>query len=324
MGVEESEEQVQALDEKEPFDVLVVGGGPAGAAAAVYAARKGIRTGVVAERFGGQVLDTMAIENFISVKYTEGPQFATALEEHVRDYEVDIMNVQVAEELIPGAEHQIKLKNGATLKARTVVLATGARWRELGVPGEQEYRNRGVAYCPHCDGPLYKDKPIAVIGGGNSGVEAALDLAGIVKHVTLIEFGDKLIADSVLQERLRSLPNVTIVTKGQTTEITGTDSVDGLTYIDRDSGNEVHLELAGVFILVGLAPNTGWLEGTVDLNKMGEIIVDRKGATNVPGVFAAGDCTDGPYKQIITATGDGATASLSAFDYMMRNIPQKA
>jgi len=319
MGVEDSAEQVQALDEKEPFDVLVVGGGPAGAAAAVYAARKGIRTGVVAERFGGQVLDTMAIENFISVKYTEGPQFATALEEHVRDYEVDIMNVQVAEELIPGAEHQIKLKNGATLKARTVVLATGARWRELGVPGEQEYRNRGVAYCPHCDGPLYKGKPIAVIGGGNSGVEAAIDLAGLVKHVTLIEFDEQLRADEVLQRKLNSLPNVTVIKHAQTTDILGDGSkVTGLRYTDRSDDSVHELELEGVFVQIGLLPNTEWLEGAVERNRFGEIVVDDRGATSVPGVFAAGDATTVPYKQIVIAAGQGATAALSAFDYMIR------
>lgn len=312
------------LEGKDPFDVLVVGGGPAGASAAIYAARKGIRTGIAADRIGGQVLDTAGIENYISVPKTEGPRYAADLEQHINDYDIDVMTLQTAKRLEKKDNIEIELENGAVLESKTVILSTGAQWKKIGVPGETELRNKGVAYCPHCDGPMFEGKEIAVIGGGNSGVEAALDLAGIVKHVTLIEFGDKLIADSVLQERLRSLPNVTIVTKGQTTEITGTDSVDGLTYIDRDSGNEIHLELAGVFILVGLAPNTGWLEGTVDLNKMGEIIVDRKGATNVPGVFAAGDCTDGPYKQIITATGDGATASLSAFDYMMRNIPQKA
>jgi len=319
MGVEDSEEQIQALDAKEAFDVLVVGGGPAGAAAAVYAARKGIRTGVVAERFGGQVLDTLAIENFISVKYTEGPQFATALEEHVRDYEVDIMNVQVAEELIPGKEIQIKLKNGASLKARTVVLATGARWRELGVPGEQEYRNRGVAYCPHCDGPLYKGKPIAVVGGGNSGVEAAIDLAGMVEHVTLIEFDAQLRADEVLQRKLHSLPNVKVITQAQTTEILGDGAkVTGLRYKDRRDDSEHDIALEGVFVQIGLLPNTEWLGDVVQRNRFGEIEVDARGATSVPGVFAAGDATTVPYKQIIIAAGQGATAALSAFDHLIR------
>lgn len=320
MGVGDSEEQIQALNAKEPFDVLVVGGGPAGAAAAVYAARKGIRTGVVAERFGGQVLDTLAIENFISVKYTEGPQFATALEEHVRDYDVDIMNVQVAEELIPGTEHQLKLANGATLKARTVILATGARWRELGVPGEQEYRNRGVAYCPHCDGPLYKGKAIAVVGGGNSGVEAAIDLAGLVKHVTLIEFGTELRADEVLQRKLKSLPNVTIITQAETTEILGDgNKVTGLRYKSRADGSMHDIDLEGVFVQIGLLPNTDWLKDTVARNQFGEIEVDERGATSVPGVFAAGDATTVPYKQIIIAAGQGAAAALSAFDYIIRS-----
>lgn len=315
---------VSELHEKDPFDVLVVGGGPAGASAAIYAARKGIRTGIAADKIGGQVLDTAGIENYISVPQTEGPKYAADLEKHINDYDIDVMTLQNAKRLEKKNNIEIELENGAVLESKTVILSTGAQWKKIGVPGETELRNKGVAYCPHCDGPMFEGKEIAVIGGGNSGVEAALDLAGVVKHVTLIEFGEKLIADSVLQERLRSLPNVTIVTKGQTTEITGKDSVDGLTYTDRETGNNVHLELSGVFILVGLSPNTGWLDGTVDRNKMGEIIVDRRGATNVPGVFAAGDCTDGPYKQIITAAGDGATASLSAFDYMVRNIPQKA
>src|SRR5690625_414725 len=323
MGVEESEDQIQALNDREPFDVLIVGGGPAGAAAAVYAARKGIRTGVVAERFGGQVLDTLAIENFISVKYTEGPQFAAALEEHVRDYEVDIMNVLVAEELIPGKEHQLKLKNGAVLKARTIVLATGARWRELGVPGEAQYRNRGVAYCPHCDGPLYKGKPVAVIGGGNSGVEAAIDLAGIVEHVTLVEFDTELRADEVLQRKLHSLPNVKVITHAQTTEVLGDGSkVTGLRYKDRGDESMHDIELEGVFVQIGLLPNTEWLGDTVERNHFGEIVVDDRGATSVPGVFAAGDATTGPYKQIVIAAGQGATAALSAFDYMIRNSEQ--
>src|SRR5690625_3504375 len=262
----------------------------------------------------------MAIENFISVKYTEGPQFATALEEHVRDYEVDIMNVQVAEELIPGKEIQIKLKNGASLKARTVVLATGARWRELGVPGEQEYRNRGVAYCPHCDGPLYKGKPIAVVGGGNSGVEAAIDLAGLVEHVTLIEFDSKLRADDVLQRKLRSLANVTILTSAQTTEIHGDGSrVNGLTDTDRDSGSSHHVALEGVFIQIGLVPNTEWLKDTIALSTHGEIEVDIRGQTSIPGVYAAGDATIVPYKQIVVAEGDGAKAALSAFDHLIRS-----
>ncbi|CAG4903353.1 Alkyl hydroperoxide reductase subunit F [Paraburkholderia gardini] len=308
------------LEKKPVFDTLIVGGGPAGAAAAIYSARKGIMTGVVAERFGGQVLDTLAIENFVSVKETEGPQFATALEQHVKSYEVDIMDVQRAEALVPGRIHAVRLANGAVLKARTIVLATGARWREINVPGEREYRNHGVAYCPHCDGPLFKGKRVAVIGGGNSGVEAAIDLAGIVREVTLIEFGTQLRADEVLQRKLRSLANVTIVTHAQTTEITGDGKkVNGLVYNDLRSGEPKRVELEGVFVQIGLVPNTEWLKGTVELSKHGEIVVDAKGATSVPGVFAAGDVTTVPFKQIVIAVGEGAKASLGAFDYLIRN-----
>lgn len=311
------------LAAKDTFDMLIVGGGPAGAAAAVYAARKGIRTGIVAERFGGQTLDTLGIENFISVQETTGPKFAAALEAQVRSYGVDVMNQQRVTALEPaqraGEPVGVKLANGATLKGRSVVLATGARWRNVNVPGEQEYRNKGVAYCPHCDGPLFKGKRVAVIGGGNSGVEAAIDLAGIVEHVTLIEFAPQLKADAVLVKKLGSLPNVAVHVNAQTTEITGDGSkVDGLVYKDRATGEAHHVPLAGVFVQIGLVPNTEWLRGTVELSKYGEIIVDDKGATSVPGVFAAGDATTVPYKQIIIATGDGAKAALSAFDHLIR------
>jgi alkyl hydroperoxide reductase subunit F len=312
--------KVEALNARDEFDVLVVGGGPAGAAAAVYAARKGIRTGVVAERFGGQVLDTMAIENYISVLETEGPKFGVALEQHVKAYEVDIMNLQRASRLVPGRSIQVELASGAVLKSKTVILSTGARWRQINVPGEDEYRNRGVAYCPHCDGPLFKGKRVAVIGGGNSGVEAAIDLAGIVGHVTLIEFGDALRADEVLQRKLRSLPNVTIIASAQTTEIHGDGKrVTGLSYKDRASGDAHRVELEGVFIQIGLVPNTEWLKGTVELSKHGEIVVDARGQTSVPGVFAAGDATTVPYKQIIIAAGEGAKAALAAFDHLIRS-----
>lgn len=311
---------VEELSNKEPFDVLVIGGGPAGASAAIYAARKGIRTGIVAERFGGQILDTLTIENFISVKETEGPKLAKALEEHVKEYPVDIMNLQRVKHLEKkGDLIEVELENGAVLKSKTVIIATGARWRNINVPGEQEFKNKGVAYCPHCDGPLFAGKDVAVIGGGNSGVEAAIDLAGIVNHVTVLEFNDHLKADEILQSRLRSLPNVTVVTNAATKEITGTDKVNGLTYVDRATGEEKHMELAGVFVQIGLVPNTDWLEGTLERNKIGEIIVDKKGATSIPGVFAAGDCTDGPYNQIIISMGSGAIAALSAFDYLIRN-----
>jgi NADH-dependent peroxiredoxin subunit F len=308
------------IDAREAFDVLVVGGGPAGAAAAIYAARKGIRTGVVTERFGGQVLDTLAIENFISVKETEGPRLAAALEEHVRQYNVDIMSLQRAESLVPGELIEIKLASGASLKSKTVILSTGARWRDMNVPGETEYRTKGVTYCPHCDGPLFKGKKVAVIGGGNSGVEAAIDLAGVVSHVTLLEFDSKLRADAVLVRKLESLPNVKIIVSAQTTEVNGDgQKVVGLTYKDRVSGDMHQLELAGIFVQIGLLPNTGWLKGTVELSTRGEIIVDDHGRTSVPGVFAAGDVTTTPFKQIIIAMGEGAKASLSAFDHLIRN-----
>ncbi|TYO74030.1 alkyl hydroperoxide reductase subunit F [Rossellomorea marisflavi] len=305
--------------DKDPYDVLVVGGGPAGASAAIYAARKGIRTGLVAERFGGQVMDTLGIENFISMTKTEGPKLVASLEEHVKDYNIDVMNLQRAKSLEKKDLVELELENGAVLKSKTVILSTGARWRNVGVPGEAEFKNKGVAYCPHCDGPLFEGKDVAVIGGGNSGVEAAIDLAGIVKHVTVLEFMPELKADAVLQERLNSLPNVTVVKNAQTKEITGTDKVNGITYIDRATEEEHHVELAGVFVQIGLVPNTEWLGDSLEKTRMGELVVDKHGATSMPGVFAAGDCTDSAYKQIIISMGSGATASLGAFDYMIRN-----
>jgi alkyl hydroperoxide reductase subunit F len=318
------EREAKIIEAKEAFDVLIVGGGPAGAAAAVYAARKGIRTGVASERFGGQVLDTLGIENFISIKETEGPKFAHALEEHVRNYDVDIMNLQRAKALVPNSGPnknliEVQLESGASLRSKSIVISTGARWRNINVPGEHEYKNKGVAYCPHCDGPLFKGKRVAVIGGGNSGVEAAIDLAGIVGHVTLIEFDTALRADAVLQRKLNSLQNVTVFTNAQTTEITGDQKVNGLVYKDRASGELKTVELEGVFIQIGLVPNTDWLKGVVELSKHGEIIVDAKGQTSVPGVFAAGDVTTVPFKQIIIAAGEGAKAALSAFDYLIRS-----
>jgi NADH-dependent peroxiredoxin subunit F len=330
MGIEEIMAKVDTqtdardaakLAAKVPFDVLIVGGGPAGAAAAVYAARKGIRTGVVAERFGGQTLDTLAIENFISVLATQGPQFAVALEQHAKHYDVDIMNLQKAEQLTTTAQGvEVRLSNGATLKSRSVILSTGARWREVNVPGEKQYRNQGVAYCPHCDGPLFKGKRVAVIGGGNSGVEAAIDLAGLVAQVTLLEFGPQLRADAVLVTKLRSLPNVRIITEAQTTEITGDGQrVNGLSYLDRSANTPEHIPLEGVFVQIGLVPNTEWLQGALALSPHGEIVVDAKGQTSLPGVFAAGDVTTVPYKQIVIAAGDGAKAALGAFDYLMRS-----
>ena len=313
----------EKIKAKDAFDVLIVGGGPAGAASAIYAARKGIRTGIAAERFGGQVLDTMGIENFISVQHTEGPKLVAQLEQHVKDYDVDIMNLQRADKLIPaaveGGLHEVVLANGASLKAKTVILSTGARWRQMNVPGEDQYRNKGVAYCPHCDGPLFKGKRVAVIGGGNSGVEAAIDLAGIVAEVTLIEFDSQLRADAVLQNKLRSLPNVRIIVSALTTEVHGDgEKVTGLSYTDRTTDQLVHVPLEGIFVQIGLVPNSEWLNGTLALSPRGEIEVDAKGATSVPGVFAAGDVTTTPYKQIIIAMGEGSKAALSAFDYLIR------
>ena len=314
----------EKMSAKAPYEVLIVGGGPAGAAAAIYASRKGIRTGVVAERFGGQVNDTMEIANYPGVPETDGPRYAAALEQHVRNYEVDIMNTQRVTALVPAAQPggliTVKLDNGGELKSRTVILSTGARWRNVNVPGEQEYKTKGVAYCPHCDGPLFKGKDVAVIGGGNSGVEAAIDLANVVKHVTVFEFLPEMKADAVLIKKLKSLPNVTIHTNAQTTEITGADGkVNGLKYKDRATGEEHLVPLEGVFVQIGLVPNTEWLGTTLERSKFGEIVIDARGATNVPGVFAAGDCTTVPYKQIVVAAGAGSTAALSAFDYLIRH-----
>jgi len=320
-----SAREAEKISAKAPFDMLIIGGGPAGAAAAIYAARKGIRTGVVAERFGGQVLDTAGIENFVSISHTEGMKLASAMERHVRDYAVDIMNLQRAKALHPANAEgllEIELESGARLKTRSMVISTGARWRKMNVPGEEQYRNKGVAYCPHCDGPLFKGKRVAVIGGGNSGIEAAIDLAGMVNHVTVLEFDEKLRADEVLQRKLHSLPNVSVHLNAQTTEVLGDgQSVSGLNYIDRRNGESHSLELDGVFVQIGLLPNTDWLGDTLEINQRGEIVIDGRGQTSLPGVFAAGDCTTAPYKQIVIAVGSGSTAALSAFDYLIRTSP---
>lgn len=307
------------FEKKEPFDILVIGGGPAGASAAIYAARKGIRTGIVAEHFGGQVRETLGIENLISVGYTEGPRLAEVLEQHVSNYDVDIMSAQRARRLERKELIEVELENGAVLKSKAVILSTGARWRNVGIPGEEEFKNKGVAYCPHCDGPLYKGKHVAVIGGGNSGIEAAIDLAGIASHVTVFEFMPELKADDILQKRLYSLPNITVLKNVQTKEITGTDKVNGITYMERESGAVHHMELQGVFVQIGLIANTDWLGETIERNRIGEVIVDSRNATSLPGVFAAGDCTDSAYKQIVISMGSGASAALSAFDYLIRN-----
>ncbi len=316
--------QIEKLNAKEEFDVLVVGGGPAGASAAIYAARKGLKTGIVADSFGGQVSETIGIENFISVKATEGPKLVANLEEHVKDYDVDIMSGQRAKNLSSKRGLSVELESGATLSGKTVLVATGARWREMNVPGEREYRGKGVAYCPHCDGPLFKGKRVAVIGGGNSGIEAAVDLAGIAEHVTVLEFDSKLRADQVLQNKAHSTGNIDIITQAQTTEVSGNGTkVTGLSYIDRPTGETHNIELAGVFVQIGLVPNTEWAKDELLLTDRGEIIVDGRGRTNLPGVFAAGDATDSAYKQIIIAMGSGATASLGAFDYLIRNSEQE-
>jgi NADH-dependent peroxiredoxin subunit F len=311
-----SQSPVSDIDGRE-YDVLVVGGGPAGASAAIYAARKGIRTAVVAERFGGQVQDTLGIENLIGTLYTEGPKLVSQLEQHVKQYAVDIHNLQRVVSVTRDNEFQVELASGACIKSKTVVIATGARWRNLGIPGEEQFKNRGVAYCPHCDGPLFRGKRIAVIGGGNSGVEAAIDLAGLVEHVTVLEFAPVLKADQVLQDRLHSLANVTVITNAQTTHINGQDRVDGIVYLDRTTGQTHTLPLAGVFVQIGLIPNTEWLDVTKDV--FGQIVVDAHGQTSVPGIFAAGDCTNATYKQIVISMGSGATAALGAFDYLIRN-----
>ncbi|MGJ8525307.1 Alkyl hydroperoxide reductase subunit F [Halomonadaceae bacterium LMG 33818] len=315
--------EAEKLNAKAPFDVLVIGGGPAGASAAIYTARKGIRTGIAAERFGGQVLDTMDIENFISVKRTEGPKLAAALEEHVRDYDVDIMNLQTAEKLIPAAKegdlHEVVFANGASLKTHELIIASGARWRTMNVPGEADYTTKGVTYCPHCDGPLFKGKPVAVIGGGNSGVEAAIDLAGLASHVTLLEFGSELRADAVLQRKLNSLPNATVITNAETTEVVGDGKkVTGLEYKDRNDGSEHSLTLDGIFVQIGLSPNSHWLKDTVELNRAGEVVINERAQTSIPGIYGAGDVTNVPYKQIVIAMGEGSKAALSAFDNLIR------
>ncbi len=302
------------------YDVAVIGGGPAGISAAIYTARKGLKTALIAERLGGQVQDTMGIENLISVPYTEGPQLAAQLFQHVSAYPVEIVQHRRVKEIRNAEIKTVEFESGEKLVAKSIILATGARWRELGIPGEKEYVGRGVAYCPHCDGPFYKGKKVAVVGGGNSGVEAAIDLAGIVKEVVLFEFNEHLKADEILVKKLKSLTNVSIVTSARTTQILAAQGkVAALEYEDRKTKKLETVDLDGVFIQIGLIPNTQFIKGLVELSKHGEIIIDEKGRTSTPGIYAAGDVTTVPYKQIIIAMGEGAKAALATFEDQLLN-----
>ncbi len=303
------------------FDVAIVGGGPAGASSAIYSARKGLRTVLITDRLGGQLQDTKGIENMISIPYTEGPQLTADLQKHMDAYEIELLEHRRVTKVEPhgkGEPVALTLDSGETLTAGSLIIATGAKWRELGVDGEKEYGGRGVHFCPHCDGPYYKGKDIAVIGGGNSGVEAALDLAGIVKSVTVFEFMPELKADAVLVKKLLSLPNASIVTNAKTTRVLGDDGkVNALEYEDRESGETKTVPLEGVFVQIGLVPNSGFLKGVVDMNPYGEILVDEKGRTSQPHIYAAGDVTTTPYKQIVVALGEGAKAGLAAYEDQM-------
>lgn len=309
-----------SLSAKPPFEVLVVGSGPAGCTAAIYSARKGLRTGIIADRLGGQVNETAAIENFTSVQKTDGTALASSFTDHLKAYDIDIMTpYKVASVEKTGDLWRVTLNNNAVLQSKTLIAASGARWKQLHVPGELDYRGRGVAYCPHCDGPLFKGKRVAVVGGGNSGVEAAIDLAGLAHTVTLLQRGPELTADKVLQEKLLSLPNVKVLYNSLTTRLYGNDSqLTTLEYTDRTTGLSHQLNVDGCFVQIGLTPNTEWLSEQATLNDWGEIVIDDRCRTSAPGLFAAGDCTTVPYKQIVTALGEGAKASLSAFDFLIR------
>lgn len=318
----------QKMNAKNPYDVLIVGGGPAASAAAIYTARKGLKTAMIMDHRGGQVVETESIENHISQTHTTGAKLANDLTNHIAQYNIDVFTpdwatyLDVAEE--PYGLHTINTKSGGSLKAKAVIIATGATWRTLGVPGEDEYRNRGVSFCPHCDGPLFKNKNVVVVGGGNSGVEAAIDLAGIANHVTVIEFMDSLKADQILLNTLHSLSNTNVITSASLSKIEGDNKkVSAVHYMDRNENNaenrEKILHTDGVFVQIGLMPNTKWVANKLSLNNRAEIVTDRKGCTSIPGIFAAGDCSDEPYKQIVTAYGSGANAALSAFDYLIRD-----
>lgn len=306
--------------ETKEYDVLVAGGGPAGAAAAIYSARKGLRVAVVAERIGGQVNETMGIENLISVPRTTGKELARDLKSHLAAYHIDILeNRRIEKAEVVGEMKVLSVKGGESYKAPVLIIATGANWRKLNVPGEEKYIGHGVAFCPHCDGPFYKGKEVAVIGGGNSGVEAAIDLAGICSKVTVFEFMETLKADTVLQEKVRSLPNVDIFTYTQTVEVLGDgDKVVGMIKKDRSSDKEEIFALDGIFVQIGLTANSALFKDLVETNRMGEILTDKNGRTSVKGIYAAGDVTDISYKQIIIAMGEGAKAALAAFEDRMR------
>ena len=312
--------EAQKISAKSPFDVVVIGGGPAASAAAIYAARKGIRTGLVTQNIGGQMLNTTTIENLISIRETEGLRFSAVLEENISAHGVDIMIPQKVMQLVPGELIEVRMESGAMIRSKTVILAPGASFRQLGIEGEDQHIGRGVAFCAHCDGPLYKNKMVAVIGSGNAAAGAVIDLAGIADHVTLLVRNNEMQADLVLQEKIRSLPNVTIKTSSQAFEVTGENNrVNGLIYRNLVTGQAHSLKMDGIFVQIGQRPATEWLKGTVDLNEQGEIIIDDHGHTSIPGVFAAGDATTVPFKQIIIAMGSGAIAALSAFDYLIRN-----
>ncbi len=300
------------------YDVVIVGGGPAGASAAIYTARKGLKTAILAERIGGQVQDTKGIENLISVPYTEGPQLSAQLAKHIAEYPIELLEHRRVKSISKDKLKHIELESGESLKAKSVIITTGAKWRELGIEGEKEYIGRGVAFCPHCDGPYYKGKKVAVVGGGNSGVEAAIDLAAIVREVVVFEFMPELKADSVLVDKLKSLPNVSIVTNARTSKVVGDGTkVTSLEYFDRASEEKQVLDLDGVFVQIGLLPNSAFVKDVVETTKHGEIVIDNKGRTSVPGIYAAGDVTTVPYKQIIIAMGEGAKAGLAAFEDQM-------
>jgi alkyl hydroperoxide reductase subunit F len=302
------------------YDVIVLGGGPAGSSAAIYSARKGLKTALVAQRLGGQVQETVGIENLISVPYTEGRRLAADLEKHVRAYAIDLLDNRKVEQVIDhGKQKEVRLQGGEVLRASALVIATGAKWRELGIPGEKDYLGRGVAFCPHCDGPFFKGKRVAVIGGGNSGVEAGIDLAGICAHVTLVEFAEQLKADEVLVRNLRSLSNVAVITNARTTEVVGNgQTVTALRYQDRPSEKIHEVALDGVFVQIGLVPNSAVAKELVTTNRMGEIVIDERCRTSRAGIYAAGDVSSVPFKQIVIAMGEGAKAALTAFEDRMR------